>query len=110
MVLLRVRAYTVVLPPTVIDAELNEPGDTSVSATVLPSLDHCTWSPLLPAVAVNVTEPVPQRPWLANAVTVPGNTLAVAVTLTQPLKQPVVLLRVRAYTDIDEPAVTVGVV
>ena len=108
--LLRVRAYTVVELPTVIDVELNEPGETSVSATVLPSVDHCTWSPLVPAVALKVTEPVPQRPWFVNAVTLPGNTLAVAVTLTQPLKQPVVLLRVRAYTNIDDPAVTVGVV
>jgi hypothetical protein len=77
---------------------------------VLPSNDHCTWSPLVPLPAVNVNVPVPQRVWLDKPVTLPGTRLAVAVTEDQPLKQPVVLLRVRAHTVIELPAVIDAVV
>ncbi len=77
---------------------------------MLPSNDHCTWSPLAPALAVTVTAPVPQIAALANEVTTAGIMLAVAVTLVQALKQPLVLLRVRAHTVIELPAVIDAVV
>ncbi len=110
VVLLRVRAYIVIVVPAVNDVVVYEPDEPSVSAMVLPSVDHCTWSPLAPAVAVIVTAPAPHIAVLANEVTTDGIRFAVAVTLVQPLKQPVVLLRVRAKTVVNVPAVNDAVV
>ncbi len=77
---------------------------------MLPSNDHCTWSPLAPALAVIVTVPVPHIAVLANEVTTDGITNALPVTLVHAPVQPVVLLRVRAHTVIELPAVIDAVV